>query len=248
VSRNEREFYWYGSEESEQAPAPEPRSYHFWPTQVLDQLMVFFLALSVVVAFAVLAPVHALAPADPLTRPESVKPQWYFLPVYQLTHYLPATLVATLVVILVVLVVFWPFLDQHTEARPARPGRRRWAMFVIGLLVVLGLLGHWSDQNWIVLGDRVHVDARGIPHRLAPQAPPGAPAPAPPPAPPAPENQPAHPVPEVAPLPAPSAVTPPSTATPLIGQSSAPGTAPPGPPPLPMNPPPGAPAPSPTQP
>ena len=229
---NKREFYWYGSEESQQAPGREPRGYSFWPTQVLDQLMVFFLVLSVVASCATLAPIHALVPADPLTRPEALKPQWYFLPVYQLTHYLPRPVVATLVVLLVVLVVLWPFLDQATETRPVRPGRRRLAKFVMVVLLALGVLGYWSDANWLVLGNRVHVDARGVPHRLAAAVPaPAGPAAAPP----------------TAVLP-PVRLAPLAPGPPLIGQSSAPGAAPPGPPPMPMSPPPGPPPAPPTQP
>jgi hypothetical protein len=109
---------------------------------------------------------------------------------------------------------------------------------VIALLLALGLLGYWSDANWIVLGNRVHVDARGIPHRLAtavpaPALPVGAPA--------------AAPLPPVRSEPlATNSLAP---GPPLIGQSAAPGTAPPGPPPMPMNATPPAPPPAPpTQP
>ena len=157
-------FQAHGSAQSEPEP---PRTYRFWPCQVLDQLMVLFVTLSVVVGLAVLVPIRALGPADPLTRPEVVKPQWYFLPLHQLTHYLPGVIVASLVVLAGVLLLLWPFLaPAHAYWLGPRVGRRLGVRLII-LLLILGGLGLLSDRSWVVLGHEVRVDRWGIPHGLS---------------------------------------------------------------------------------
>ena len=182
MNRRNGESYPYGSVRPVPEPEPlaAPRDYRFWPTQVLDQLTVFFLLLSVLVGVAVLIPIRALGPADPLTQPEAIKPQWYFLPLHQLTHYLSGGMVATLVVVAVLLVLLWPFLERPFARRYGKHAYRSLGLLVIAGLVGLGVLGLVTDRSWVVLGRPVYVDSWGLPHRMpVEEAQPAAPEPAP---------------------------------------------------------------------
>jgi ubiquinol-cytochrome c reductase cytochrome b subunit len=116
-------------------PADGPVA-RFWPGQALRTLVLFAGALAVLVAV-----VHHTGgapldgPADPAGEYEA-RPEWYFLPLFQLVKLLPSGLafVGTEVVpvALVLALVALPFLDR---------GPSRGRALAIGLAPVLGALG-----------------------------------------------------------------------------------------------------------
>ena len=119
--------------------------------------------LSLVIVLAVLFPGHLGPRATPDTTPTGVKPEWYFLPVYQFLKYVPKLVGLLLVNLVVVLFVLLPFLDRNPERRP---GKRKGMMLIAaaGLLATLamGAVGHFSESrlgNW-------EFDIRGVPHRV----------------------------------------------------------------------------------
>jgi quinol-cytochrome oxidoreductase complex cytochrome b subunit len=106
----------------------------------------------VVGALGMLFPVGLQPPADPLNTPEHVKPEWYFLALYQLLKYVPPSILgiegpmlAVVMMVLAVLVVtIWPFLDRKEDSKKAM--RIRAIVTVIGLIlaVVLTVIGEVS--------------------------------------------------------------------------------------------------------
>ncbi len=140
-----------------------PPDYRFWPTQVLDQLMVVLLVVALLATAAVLAPIRPLGPADPLAQPEAVKPQWYFLPLHQLTHYLPGGLALVLALLAGVLVLLWPFLEPSLVRLFGSQVYRRLGLLVLAALLLLGLLGLISDRSLVILGKQVHFNSWGLP-------------------------------------------------------------------------------------
>jgi ubiquinol-cytochrome c reductase cytochrome b subunit len=74
------------------------------------------LALALVVGgLGLFFPVGLEEPADPMITPAHVKPEWYFLALYQLLKYIPKTTGALIPVFLLGLIIFWPFLDRKPE-------------------------------------------------------------------------------------------------------------------------------------
>jgi hypothetical protein len=224
---------WRGRDISEDLPSTSDgrlpgreRDYHFWPTQVLDQLIVLFLTLSVLVGLAVLFPIRALGPADPLHQPVAIKPQWYFLPLHQLTRYLPAWMVAGLFVVGGVVLLVWPLLEAEAARRLGPLAGRALGVLVLAGILLLGGLGLLSDRTWVVLGHSVHVDSYGLPHSVPAADSAAATAGvlrAPPPTPPPAMNPPAAPTAQAAPPTAYSFTPPPATpheiGQPLTGQA-----------------------------
>ena len=81
--------------------------------------------------------------ADPLSTPEHIKPEWYFLWIYQFIKVPSLVLgpgaIANLAGILIpamgiMLLILLPFLDRKPERRPVK---RRIAMAVTALIVAL---------------------------------------------------------------------------------------------------------------
>jgi quinol-cytochrome oxidoreductase complex cytochrome b subunit len=155
----------------EEKPIPPEQGIPFFPVHVAKEAVVAILLLAVLITLAVLSPWEIGEPADPLSTPPHIKPEWYFLPSYQLLKYFEGPHGAVVGIFACslpfLLLLFWPFLDRgkqrHPKKRPLAVG-----FGLLGLLAALfaGWLGHISDTDVTVLGRHYHIDLLGRPHRL----------------------------------------------------------------------------------
>jgi cytochrome b6-f complex subunit 4 len=83
-------------------------------------------------------PVGLGAPADPMDTPAHIKPEWYFLSLYQLLRYIPKTIGATLPVVLVLILLIWPFLDKKPDSTK-KASRIRFWFSAVGVIVLIAL-------------------------------------------------------------------------------------------------------------
>ncbi len=83
-------------------------------------------------------PVGLGAPADPMDTPVHIKPEWYFLFLYQLLRYIPKTIGATAPVIAVLLIAVWPFLDSKPDSSK-KPARIRFWFSTAAIIVIIAL-------------------------------------------------------------------------------------------------------------
>ena len=83
-------------------------------------------------------PVGLGAPADPMDTPVHIKPEWYFLSLYQLLRFIPETVGATAPVIAILILMIWPFLDKKPD-QDQKPVRRRFWVSLIGVLIITAL-------------------------------------------------------------------------------------------------------------
>jgi hypothetical protein len=148
----------------------EEAGYRFWPTHVLDQVIIFYLLGGVLITLAILLPFRLGAPADPLRTPEGIKPEWYFLPMYQAIKYLPKVLGIVLTGLGGLVLVIWPFLDKLFDMRSKPFAYRKLGAAAVVLALVLAGLGWVSERTITVGGQQYAVDMLGIPHRQAPGA------------------------------------------------------------------------------
>lgn len=113
----------------------------FYPDHVRTEFKVVLGVMAVVLIFGLLGLLSPLGlgdPADPLNTPLHVKPEWYFLALYQLLKFIPKTAGAVAPVILVLLIAIWPFLDRKVETDTRRQ-RIRFIAVAIGLVVMIAL-------------------------------------------------------------------------------------------------------------
>ena len=90
-------------------------------------------------------PVGLQLPADPMDTPAHVKPEWYFLALYQLLKYIPKGIGASIPVILVGLLMIYPFLDRKPDQSKQTTRNR---MILVGvMLVVLVALTIWGEVS-----------------------------------------------------------------------------------------------------
>lgn len=136
-------------------PETEKDSVPFFPDHFKTELYVVIgiVALAVVLGgLGMLFPVGLQDPADPLNTPLHVKPEWYFLALYQLLKYVPPMVLgidgpmfAVVSIIVALLVVtFLPFLDRKTDSKKAMRIRAIGVVVFVVLAIVLTIWGEVS--------------------------------------------------------------------------------------------------------
>ncbi|HEX6306489.1 MAG TPA: hypothetical protein VFZ76_19975 [Anaerolineales bacterium] len=113
----------------------------FYPDHVSTEVrvMIGVTVVAVIIgAIGLISPVGLGVPADPMDTPTHVKPEWYFLALYQLLKYIPKTAGVILPLLLLGLVTLWPFLDRKPVASP-RAQRIRFAVIATGMLILIAL-------------------------------------------------------------------------------------------------------------
>jgi len=145
----------------------EHKGHPFYPHHILDEMMIVVMLVGVVLTLAILLPFHLHEKADPMFTPPGIKPEWYFLAMYQSIKYVPRTIGVIATGLVFGLIVIWPFVD----ALLVRLFPRRALFRLIGVIAVLaalflGGLGHISERNVTVFGQEYHIDLKGVPHTI----------------------------------------------------------------------------------
>lgn len=122
---------------------PEKDTIPFFPNYVILEVIVTYLVLAALIVLASLLPVGLEEKADQFSTPQHIKPEWYFLWIYQFIKVPPLLLgsgtVANMAGILIpavgfLLLILLPFLDRKPERRPRK---RKLAMAVTALIVAV---------------------------------------------------------------------------------------------------------------
>jgi len=126
----------------------EIKSVPFYPDHISSEAKVVAGIVFVALVFGVLgllSPVGIGDPADPLNTPAHVKPEWYFLALYQLLKYIPKVAGVVLPVLGVVLVITWPFLRRRVDTSRRAVTVRAIAVGVA--LVVFIVMTIWGEVS-----------------------------------------------------------------------------------------------------
>jgi quinol-cytochrome oxidoreductase complex cytochrome b subunit len=121
--------------------SPEENSVPFYPDHLSQEAKVALglgIGLIVIGIIGIFAPVGLGAPADPMDTPIHIKPEWYFLSLYQLLRFIPETIGATAPVIGLLLIAMLPFLDRK-EDQNARIVRIRFWIAAAAVILFIGL-------------------------------------------------------------------------------------------------------------
>lgn len=113
----------------------------FFPDQFMREFRVMIGIVVIAVIIGVLGminPVGLEDPADPFNTPAHVKPEWYFLGLYQLLKFVPKTTGVLIPILGVVILALWPFLDRKEETS-LRPTKIRALVVAIGMIILIAL-------------------------------------------------------------------------------------------------------------
>jgi quinol-cytochrome oxidoreductase complex cytochrome b subunit len=147
-----------------EVPTPE-EGIRFAPEHLSRELVVFPLFFGLLILLVILFPPEVGEKANPTVTPEGIKPEWYFLPMYQFLKYLPKYVGLALAALPPLVLTLWPFLDR---SRWRRPSRRKVSVSLglaaLVLTILLGLVGWISERRMHLFGRDVQFDMYGRPH------------------------------------------------------------------------------------
>ena len=133
------------------AEYPEEDTIPFFPNYIILEVIVSYVVLAALIVLATFLPTGLEDKADPLSTPLHIKPEWYFLWIYQFIKVPPMIIgpgiVAELLGIFIpavgiILLIILPFLDRKPERRPSK---RKLAMAITALIIlVLVALSIWA--------------------------------------------------------------------------------------------------------
>ena len=114
----------------------------FFPDYVLDEVIAWYIVLGLLVVLASLLPAGLEERADPFKTPPHVKPEWYFLAVYQALKLVPRTIGIMAPIVAVFVLLIFPFIDRNPgKAWRKRPIAVSLAFIVLLLMIVLSIWG-----------------------------------------------------------------------------------------------------------
>jgi quinol-cytochrome oxidoreductase complex cytochrome b subunit len=119
----------------------QEESIPFFPDHVKTEALVVLgiIVIAVIVGLlGMVAPVGIGDPADPMNTPMHVKPEWYFLALYQLLKFVPKTIGVLIPIFLVLILALWPFINPHKETT-RKPTMIRLIAVVIGLIIIIAM-------------------------------------------------------------------------------------------------------------
>jgi ubiquinol-cytochrome c reductase cytochrome b subunit len=130
---------------------PEEETLPFFPNYIILEIIASFIILAALVVLATMLPTGLEEKADPFSTPQHIKPEWYFLWIYQFLKVPPIIIgpgvLAELAGIFIpaigiLLLILLPFLDRKPERRPSK---RRLAMAItVLILLVFVALSIWG--------------------------------------------------------------------------------------------------------
>jgi ubiquinol-cytochrome c reductase cytochrome b subunit len=130
---------------------PEEDTIPFFPNYIILEVIVSYIVLAGLIVLASLLPTGLEEKADPFNTPQHIKPEWYFLWIYQFIKVPPIFLgpgeLAGIFIpaVGILLLILLPFLDRKPQRHPRR---RRLAMTITALIlagfVALSIWGWYS--------------------------------------------------------------------------------------------------------
>ncbi len=109
----------------------------FFPDYILDEAIAWAIMLAVLVVLASVFPAGLEDKADPLKTPAHVKPEWYFLSVYQLLKLVPRIVGIMAPIIAIGALFLLPFLDRNPQVKM----RWRPLAILVGLIAAAATVG-----------------------------------------------------------------------------------------------------------
>lgn len=156
-----------------EAGKPDLKGGHpFYPVHVLKDAIILYFLIGVVLTLSILLPLQLHEKADPLVTPQGLKPEWYFLPMYQAVKYFPELIGLMIQGLILLTLLIWPFIDHAITHRVRAARAFRWVGLValVGALLA-GFLGWASGKQFTWAGQRYEVSHKGLPHRVPAAAP-----------------------------------------------------------------------------
>ncbi|MCH9650818.1 MAG: cytochrome bc complex cytochrome b subunit [Deltaproteobacteria bacterium] len=116
---------------------PPKKHFNFFPDHLMTELMIGLVLMVVLSVLATVLPATLGPPADPLTTPEVIKPEWFFYVAFRWLKLFSGTFALLSTGFVVFIMFVWPFIDAWVRRRTRYAEASVW----IGIVAVLAILG-----------------------------------------------------------------------------------------------------------
>jgi quinol-cytochrome oxidoreductase complex cytochrome b subunit len=123
----------------------EKKTVPFFPNYLWDEVIAWYVGLGVLIVLASLFPAGLEGQANPLKTPEHIKPEWYFLFLYQSLKLVPRVVGVLLPGVGVLLLLLVPFMDRGPLRRMS--SRRLLIGAVVAVIAVIVALTIWGATS-----------------------------------------------------------------------------------------------------
>ncbi len=128
-------------------PTDQPTHYQFFPDHLMKELIIGLVLMILLSALATALPVTMGPPADPLTTPEVIKPEWFFYATFRWLKMFTGVAAVLSMGFIVFVMFIWPFIDAAVRRFLPRSEFSVWvgilgAAAIIGLTVYEALVVH----------------------------------------------------------------------------------------------------------
>lgn len=115
----------------------KPHSFNFFPDHLYTELIIGLSLLIILTTLAVAVPAHLGPPADPLTTPEIIKPEWFFYVAFRWLKLFSGTAAVISMGVVVITMFAWPWIDGAIRKR--NPNSE--LSVYVGIAAVLAIVG-----------------------------------------------------------------------------------------------------------
>ncbi len=118
-------------------PEDQPKHFNFFPDHLYTEILIGLLLMVLLSVLATIQPADLGHPADPLTTPEVIKPEWFFYVTFRWLKLFSGTFAVLSMGLVVFAMIVWPWIDAQL---------RRWTKselpsIGIGIAVAVAIIG-----------------------------------------------------------------------------------------------------------
>ncbi|MEZ5990587.1 MAG: cytochrome bc complex cytochrome b subunit [Planctomycetota bacterium] len=115
----------------------EGKTFRFFPDHVYTEIIAGLVLMILLSALATIFPAFMGPKADPLTTPEVIKPEWWFMVTFRWLKLMGITAAVLSMGLIVFLMFVWPFVDAWIVRRT----RNKEVSTVVGVIAVIAITG-----------------------------------------------------------------------------------------------------------
>lgn len=116
----------------------QDKTFNFFPDHLYTEVTIGLVLMILLSTLATLFPAHLGAPADPLTTPDVIKPEWFFYVAFRWLKLFSGTAAILSMGFIVFVMLTWPFIDSWIRRNTRFREASVW-IGVAGVLLIIGL-------------------------------------------------------------------------------------------------------------
>ena len=116
----------------------EPKYFDFFPDHLYTELIVGLVLMVLLSVLATVFPAIMGPPADPLTTPEVIKPEWFFYATFRWLKLFSGTVAVLSMGFIVFIMFLWPFIDAWLRRITGKEEISFW-IGIVGVCLLVGL-------------------------------------------------------------------------------------------------------------